>query len=802
MRRPRRKPQAAPGRAAALFALVWAALAMVAPAGRAAASEAGAVATPARRPVLVLFWEGLHWPWLASHTAAQGEGSSFARWIGSSSMALLNPLVTNPRDALSAYATLASGVRQERLAGPILFARPDEASRATYRRRMGPPPALGPDGLLLLDAPQLARAMGQEASPPLGWLGDLMETAGYRRVVMGDGRWVGGPAEAVAFGRWLPWGEVRPLDLAALVAVDSRGTVPRAIRIDVQDPEAPGGVRTDWQAVWQELRALSVREGALGPPAVFVDSGDLLRLALEEQAMTPGAFRQAGEAVSARLGEFLERLRSDPYWAQATIIITALLPLPALPDPDGTERPALLLTPLLVRNLEGPGLLYSSSTRLDGFAIAPDLTATLARAFGLAHPPAPVAGRPLETAPGARLHAGQGPGSGSMVEWLRDWAVLRSRIYWLRPRVMPTLISLQVLVLLGALVAAWWPWRRVASLMADAAVWAAAVPVMLLLPVVVRPPPLLAGSGDSAWALAIAGSGALLLTWGARLAGKALGTGAVVIVAVLALASTIADAVAHLGLIGSSLMGYDLVAGARFYGVGNEHSGLMLSAALLVGLEAMRRTGRAWAGGLVIAATAVVTGWPGWGSDVGGGLAMTVAAVVATLAWARGGADLQQKGPDLLGRVLWGVAAGMALVLALGGWDALQPRPMQAHWGQALVASQEAGPGYLLEIARRKLALNVRLIRYSMYTRIMVVAMLVVTAAFLRAPRLSGRIAARDGAYVAMLQAAGAGALVALVANDSGVTAAATALLLPAASLLEESLDRRASEAVAAGGGD
>lgn len=744
--------------------------------GWAAERAAGAQALPApeaRPPMAVVLLEGMSWEWL-QRAASPARPSLRQLVTQEGAMAALNPFVPSAGFAVRAFAAVSSGVYREHLRDAIAFgpAQGDSWSAAVYERRTGAP-VPGDAAWVLLDGPRMMRESTGDGPAP-GWLGGQLREAGYVTAAIADAHWVNESPEAQApLGGFPP---AAPLALASLLAMDERGVVPAVQAVDLSDARSPGGLRTEWERVYQAMVSVAGRARDRNA-AVFVVSGDLLRIAAEAAQMTPSVRLRHEEGVAEGLELLLRRLASDPYWSRSILVLGALTPAPAAP---GEMRPPSLLTPLLWSLGQGSGsLLQSASTRRAGFIIAPDLGVSLAAAAGVPLRAA-LSGRPMTMVPA-------GTGAEGRLEVLRTWAKDREFVYWLRPRVMPALITTQVVALMAALgvVLARPGWERARDLAGGAALWAASVPAALTLPSPAWPGPLPV-TGAPWWTLAMVTCFAAALALVAARAARRLGTRVAVILATVSLAITLADGVGALGLVGRSLMGYDLIAGARYYGIGNEHAGLVIGSSLLVGLWAVDRGRPAWAAA-VLACSAAVLGWPRWGANVGESLAGAVATVAAVSAWRQPDAPAVDVRVTLR-RAAVGALVGTVAVIATGLWDLSRPPGEQAHWGHALAAAAESGPGYLAVIAGRKLALNWRLIRFSTYTRIMVATMLVVMAAFLRAPRLGRRVRAGGPNGQAMLQAAAVSAFVALVANDSGVTSAATALLLPAAYVLEESL--------------
>ncbi|MQA86228.1 MAG: hypothetical protein GEV03_16740 [Streptosporangiales bacterium] len=130
----------------------------------------------------------------------------------------------------------------------------------------------------------------------------------------------------------------------------------------------------------------------------------------------------------------------------------------------------------------------------------------------------------------------------------------------------------------------------------------------------------------------------------------------------------------------SSLMGYSPVIGGRFYGFGNPPYALFAAGTLLAaaGLaEWQRRRGRPRAAVAVVTALGIaavaVDGWPTWGSDVGGVIALTPGLALLGLVVAGRRVTLTQ--------LLLFSAAGAAVVAAIGYVDYLRPPDSRSHLG-------------------------------------------------------------------------------------------------------------------------
>ena len=733
-------------------------------------------------PLMVVILDGLDWAWLDRF--AMGEGTPQLRaLIQGAARAVYNPL--SPfRAGAGAYLNLATGVRIES-AGAVRLAA-GETAAGIFERRAGYPPS--PGARVLLDLPRLreeSRAAGSFA--PLGWLGEGLREAGVRVVLMGDDRWVAPPAEG---GVDLPpvaaWaGRSSPLAAAGLLLVDTRGEIGAVRPLTVEDPSAPGGLRTQWERVPALLRDMAAADGAdrettADRMLAVVASGDLWRRLREEPEMAAPVRESHHRALARALDQLVGWWQADPYWSRGSLLLLGA----TARSMDG--RDGRLLSAIVWRGPWEPRALRSLTARRDGLVMAIDLAPTLARMAGIPVPSG-VIGRPLVLGSPA-----------PSVEALRDWADARALVWSGRMRVMSDLITAQVLVLAAglALAAALRVGRpsgwvralagsRLPGLARLALAWAVAVPLVLLHPWVAVPPA--TGWGGTTWSLAAVAAGAAGVAWVARRAGRRLGVSAAAVIAALSMAVLAADVIGHLDLIARSFMGYDLIGGARLYGIGNEHVGLLLGSALVAAGELGERWPRAsWALTLILLGLAWMVAAPDLGANVGGSLAMATGVGVAAAGWY---ADARPRLRAAVARALTGAALAACLVGIAWALDVGAAAAEQSHLALTAQKAQELGPAYVISVAARKLALNWRLLRYSLYSRVLFTAMVVVMAAFwLPAGGLLRALTDHPRMRVT-LEASALGAAVALVANDSGVTAAAGALLVPAAWVLERALD-------------
>ncbi len=487
-----------------------------------------------------------------------------------------------------------------------------------------------------------------------------------------------GPAGTVhpgSLGDALERGRVRAAavgDKARLVVMGPNGNVP--LRYEGGDPL--GGL-----------------ESALNNDAGFV-------------AVEAGSPAQAAELVEAARG------------AEAVVAVAA---------PNGPpEKPNLTPFALVRPGIEG-GLLYSPTTRTEGFLTNADVAPTLLALLGAPVPPE-MTGRGAEARPGE-------PESAELLQ-RRLWFVAEEGF-----RVWGVICVLWA----GALGAALWRGGRsgaspvvlaLAALPAGALL-AATVPVTGVLPV--------------ATLTALLAGGIAALSW--RLSGDF--TGALALVSLATAVLVVLDAAAGGALERFSTIGYNPATGTRFYGAGNEYAAV-LAGGLTMGFGVLARRRRVPAALLaaVGAVAVLVLGLPTMGADVGGSLALGIG-VGATVGMLRG--------DGTRGVILWaagGFAFAAALFLASGLLF-----PDVSHGSRVA-----GGGGGLAEILVRKLAMSVSNVLNPILLLMLTVGSAAIYAGWRRA-RGTPIAAAMPGAVIA---AAASGVL-----NDSSSIAALFALIYP-----------------------
>lgn len=722
-------------------------------------ASAAAPAQPPRAVVVIL--PSLDWPEFAAalRSGAMPRTRALAE---QGAVGLLNVQTGGRLTPDDAYVTLGAGARAAggRAAGEALGqgeSLDGVPAPSVYRARTGQSaPAAA---VLHLGISAIAAANAELDHPAVpGLLGETLRAAGRPTAVFGNADAAppaaGGPPAPV-LGRF-----------AAAVAMDRRGAVeggtvgPAAL---AWDPSQPGGWRTDVDGLAAQL----ARAAASGFGLAVVETGDLWRLENQRDRMAPAAYVAARQAALARADRLIGAVSRtlDPRR-------DLLLILSPLPSADARLQGLALAPAAAWGRGFGPGLLTSATTRFPCVATNTDVAPAILALHGLEPPPA-MSGRPLAWSPArgdlaARLETVDGLYRDVAANHLRRPLLIKAYIFF----------AVAVLALAGAALA-----RRIPApgLLEPCLLALTAIPLAYLALALWQ-------SATPASSLAAAAGITALLT-AAALPLRRLGwTAPFTAVAMATVAAVAMDALLGLGLMSRSPLGHSLVGGARFYGIGNEYMGVMVGAALMAGaalVDARPSPGTRLAVLAGWAALTLLLAHPEGGANLGGTITAAAAFGITGVRFFR---------PRLRPRDAALVAAAALLILAtVAAYDFASPPESQSHIARAVTAVADGGWAALAQIAERKLAMNWKLIRWTNWSILFLTSLALYTWFCLRPPH-----AVRQTLGARPFLALGFGgvalaAIVALACNDSGIVAAATAMIPATAPLLRmvaEALDR------------
>jgi len=635
-------------------------------------------------------------------------------------------LGTGTRAAGSEWGRNAYGLSEKRTAG-----------LAMYRQYMGEVPAMVRNGTILFPyASVLAENNKQKNTGAIpGLLGETLKKHGIRRAVIGNSDMSGKVSR-----------------LSVLLTMDRRGVTPQGWIGEetlIHSPFFPGGKKTDYSFLAYHVRQWQKR----GTGFIAVELGDLVRLARYQSVISTQRYLQLRQQVMEEIAKFTETLTKERTQGQKIVLLSA-----SLPDSEIAEKKRMAPV-LLWEDGRGGGILTSGTTRQPGLAANIDMAPTILTWFGI-QPPIEMKGMPLRTEREI----------GHDEFWKKAERI--DHIYATRPAVLYPYVgmTITVLVLSSVLLFSFDRWKstkeKALRILSYLLPFVLLVPfLLLLLPVVPGlPPPFLV-------VLLVSGVGLGFAHLLQRLSFAAC----YFWIGIINWVPLLLDGFTGGGLIRGSYLGYDPVIGARYYGIGNEYMGVLLGAFILsiaMAGEMQRRHARRLVLTLLILITGLVIfymAWPEGGSKAGGILVFLAALVYGIPAFS-GFAWRKRYVAALLG-------IGMAAACLLFVLNYQAAGAEQSHIGRAV---GELARGNWQEIGRiieRKLTMNWRLILASIWSKLFIASFIVSLLLIYYQSERVGRIKREYPWLTIGIKTISFGSFVALLVNDSGIIAAALAML-------------------------
>lgn len=606
-----------------------------------------------------------------------------------------------------------------------------DGSRAVdvYVRNTGNDP--GGSEILTISLPALLKVNQNKniASVP-GQLGQILQQSGLQTAVIGNSDTdPGSPAN-------------RP---AALIAMDELGRVDYGNvtrELLVRDRYSPYGWRTDYDRLRAELERVWDKSDL-----IVVETGDTLRSndsnLQEMKSMIDAHRHEAVKNADRFIGGLLPK-------ADKNTMIMIVTPLPYVQ----AIRDGIRLSPLVIAGgaVEPGSILVSSSTRQEALVANFDVAATVAKHLGVANlggmiglpVTGIISGRQTETVAEVQ--------SWLVANWTQRSGVL---YYFVRYHWIIYVLAL-VQVITG-----FTGWQRPARFLLTA---------VLLYPLAILLVPLI-GFANKWLSIFLSILMLVLITY--VLTHIRHNLKMFLALAAASVVPCVVDVLTGARLMKTAALGYDLVAGGRFYGIGNEYMGVVIGASILgaaVLLQLYSCT-RRWVLpliGLGFAGLVVFFAAPGVGTNAGGSLAAVVG-FAASMYLFSGRKMTIRSVILLLGAVITGVG-----ILVLVNYFIMSGS--SSHIGRAIDNALQGDLTAVWYTVQRKLVANFYLLRHSPFSVILVLQLLLGLAIAARKQVSLAALAKSNRYMVCGMAGIFFGALGAFVFNDSGVIAAAIML--------------------------
>jgi len=581
--------------------------------------------------------------------------------------------------------------------------------------------------VVLVNLPQLQQLLANaKVNTQLGALGEVLRKHGYKVSVIGNGD-INGEVSRV--------GAVIGMDARGQVALGDVGS-----RTVTKVKDSYVTTQTNYTYISRVLPGLSA-----GADLVVIELSDLARLEEADQAAP------SMEAVERKRHLY----QIDQFVGNILPLVTAndLLMVVSPSPPIKSTEMKNTFTPVIVKGADyASEALYSAATRRPYIVANTDIAPTILQFFKLPIPSEVMIGRPITTVAVADVNN---------LNAARELGTKTAMINRLRAPLVKGYVVLQIIVIALALLAILgWPALRryVLPLVCSLVV----IPLVLLIM------PLIPLNTEWKYVSTVIILSALLV-WLAYLITKGRPFRVFLLLSAVTMVVLDLDVLTGTNLIRSSVLGYDPMAGARYYGIGNEYLGVLLGSSIIVGAGIARRLAGKWVV-LAVAALFVFQAWlvaaPGLGAQSDGVITVPLAFAVTLVLLANWRLSWQTL--SALGLLV------VALVAGLAAYDLSRPPALQTHVGRAASEIVQGGVDQALTIIGRKVGMNIKLIRYTIWSRVFMV-ILASLAVLLFWP--AGAMLRIREHYPHLFKGfAGilTGAVIGGAINDSGIVAAAT----------------------------
>lgn len=213
-----------------------------------------------------------------------------------------------------------------------------------------------------------------------------------------------------------------------------------------------------------------------------------------------------------------------------------------------------------------------------------------------------------------------------------------------------------------------------------------------------------------------------------------------------------------------SILSYDPIIGARYFGIGNELVGIILTAMILLTTFYMEKTKGNKLFLLILPLTVLCVSHPNLGANVGGTISVLFASIIFLL-------EIFKVKIDLKKIIIIGITV-LLFILAIGIID-ININPNPTHLGRTLMEVINNGPMSIVSIILRKIQMNIKLIRSSIWSKVLLTTVLAEVIMLLGCKKQITRIIQNNRYFSIGLISVLIGSIIGLLVNDSGVLLAA-----------------------------
>ena len=531
-----------------------------------------------------------------------------------------------------------------------------------------------------------------------------------------------------------------------LMAMDNLGRIElgNVDDINIEDSSMPFGIRTDYDKLISETKKYYEESDVL-----FVELGDTTRLDLFKEYLNEETTNSVRKAIYNNINTYLEEVFNLVNKNDNVYIISAY---PSKVDYANKRR----LSPVIKFDGEGKGLLHSATTRRSGIIGNVDIGVDILNTYGLQNE---------QTVGKAFTYIDKTDN----LEYIKHEFEKIVTIATVRTNIVNTFVTVVaaswVITMLLLLVSKKIPKedtkRKVFTVLKEL------VKLGMIMPLAFVVAPIFNFKTPTTVTLGIVGT-ILAIYLVATLLFRRNDTKQMLFYTTLTVLIISIDCIFGTPLQKSSIMSYDAIVGARYYGMGNEFQGIIIGCSLFTFTTLLTYNKLPkWAVVLLSFIILITTASPTMGANVGASISEFVAFFTLILLVYNVKIDLKKI--LLIGIGVVVVVGSFAMIDIISG--------SESHLSLFIGQIFENGPSAIIETFSRKISMNLKLAKTSIWVNILLVGTGVIGILLLKPNKKTNKLAAKHPMLYKGFLANLVGCLITLLVNDSGIVSASTAAI-------------------------
>ncbi|HZK43684.1 MAG TPA: hypothetical protein VFC73_05280 [Syntrophomonadaceae bacterium] len=515
----------------------------------------------------------------------------------------------------------------------------------------------------------------------------------------------------------------------ALILMNSRGIVDNGMIEN--NNTGSGSYWTDYALLHEQI------ETVIDNDVILVEYGDMTRLESMHAMFSKTVYQQERIKILSAIDKSIQNI--DQKLATENTTRYILSPSPS----RNAYIPSALLTPLIIVGPDNCGVLTSYSTRQDGIILLSNLNKSILSCF--------------TTTIKNPIYNTSYTNSYNYLKELNKHATFN---YTHQAWILTILISLLVLLVLIAIILLYKKKPRIyiESLLL----------LILSLPLVLLIMPLIPVSNRYMFVF-LAIILCSLFTIITLIINKLLKIESIMVILFFTILTICLDLILGFDLVARSIMSYQIISGARYYGIGNEYMGVLIGATIgFATLYINRKYSITRLNFIAILFILIVflIAFPFFGINVGGTITACIALSVTLVMFYKS---------KIRFRDVIAIIIGTGIIVSLMAFlDVSQPSELQSHLGKNINVLLNEGISGLFYIIIRKLEMHLQIINYRYLGWIFLVIFAAISLIIYRPNQMMSQMKDSFRFIYDGLKGIIIAAIIAFIFNDSGITAAAT----------------------------